>query len=190
VRVFAIAACLSLLAPCAFAAIWQDRVTPIDAAKLKRLDAAWNEALTEARREHRSELAALGALVRPDAALTNPTPPAGLYRCRTVKLGGNLPYVAYDWFRCRIERSPRGELTLAKISGSQRSFGVLYPDRAKRAVFLGAVSWGTDETAMAYGAKPDRSQAGVLERIGPKRWRLALPWPEYESRLDLIELRP
>jgi hypothetical protein len=67
---------------------------------------------------------------------------------------------------------------------------VLYPDRAKRAVFLGAVSWGTDETAMAYGAKPDRSQAGVLERIGPKRWRLALPWPEYESRLDLIELRP
>ncbi len=79
-------------------------------------------------------------------------------------------------------------MTLAKITGSQRPFGVLYPETSKHWVFLGAQSWGTDETALAYGARPDRDQVGVIERIGAKRWRLALPWPQYESRLDLIEL--
>lgn len=189
-RGLAIAVCLSVSSAPALAAGWQDRIAANDADKLRRLGAAWTAALGEARRTHRNELNALGALVRPAAALANPAPPPGLYRCRTVKLGGNLPFVAYGWFRCRIERSPQGELTLAKITGSQRSFGALYPDGARRLTFLGAVSWGTDETAMAYGAMPDRNQAGVLERIGARRWRLVLPWPEYESKLDLLELTP
>lgn len=188
-RVVAIAATLSLIAAQAVAAGWQDRITPHDAGKLRRLDAAWTSALADARPAHRAEL---DALVDPDAGLADPTPPPGVYRCRTVKLGdpggAGLAFVAYDWFRCRIERSPRGELTLAKISGSQRSFGVLYPDRARRLTFLGAVSLGADETAMGYGAMAERNQAGVVERIGPRRWRLVLPWPEYESKLDLIEL--
>lgn len=188
-RALAIAASLLFATP-ALAAGWQDHITPADTAKLRRLDAAWSEARAEAGRAHRAELNALGALVRPAAALTDPAPPAGLYRCRTIKLGGNLPFVAYAWFRCRVERSPRGEITLAKITGSQRSFGALYPDGGRRLVFLGAVSWGTDETAMAYGAMPDRNQAGIMERIGARRWRLVLPWPEYESKLDLIELAP
>lgn len=190
VRGLAVAVCLGLFATPALAAGWQDRLTAKDTDKLGRFDAAWREALSEARRDNSKDLTALGALVRPNAALANPTPPPGLYRCRTIKLGGNLPYVAYAWFRCRVERSPRGELTLAKITGSQRSFGNLYPDRPRRLGFLGAVSWGTDEAAKAYGEMPDRNQAGVFERIGPKRWRLVLPWPEYESKLDLIELAP
>ena len=36
----------------------------------------------------------------------------------------------------------------------------------------------------------DRDLIAVLERIGPQRWRLVLPWPQYESNLDLIELVP
>lgn len=192
IRISVIAVCLTLVGSFALAAGWQERVSPRDADKMRRLDSAWSAALADARVEHRGELAALGALVRPKAALADPIPAPGLYRCRTVKLGDpgglGLSFVAYDWFRCRIERSPRGELTLAKITGSQRSFGVLYPDGARRLVFVGAESWGSDETAIAYGAKPDRNRVGALERIGPQRWRLALPWPEYESKLDLIEL--
>ena len=30
----------------------------------------------------------------------------------------------------------------------------------------------------------------VLERIGERRWRLVIPWPQNESNLDLIELVP
>jgi hypothetical protein len=31
---------------------------------------------------------------------------------------------------------------------------------------------------------------GMMERIGPARWRLVLPRPAYQSILDLLELRP
>jgi hypothetical protein len=31
---------------------------------------------------------------------------------------------------------------------------------------------------------------GAVERIGPARWRIALPRPRFESTLDLIELVP
>ena len=34
----------------------------------------------------------------------------------------------------------------------------------------------------------ERAQA--LERIGERRWRLVIPWPQSESNLDLIELIP
>ena len=37
---------------------------------------------------------------------------------------------------------------------------------------------------------PKRDMAGVLERIGPFRWRLVIPWPQNSSKLDVFELRP
>jgi len=30
----------------------------------------------------------------------------------------------------------------------------------------------------------------VLERIEHRRWRLVIPWPQYESNLDLLDLVP
>jgi hypothetical protein len=32
--------------------------------------------------------------------------------------------------------------------------------------------------------------AGILERIGPFRWRLVIPWPQSTSKLDVFELTP
>jgi hypothetical protein len=29
---------------------------------------------------------------------------------------------------------------------------------------------------------------GVFERIGPQRWRLVIPFPKQESKLDILEL--
>ena len=29
---------------------------------------------------------------------------------------------------------------------------------------------------------------GYVERIGEERWRLVLPWPHFESKLDILEL--
>ena len=30
----------------------------------------------------------------------------------------------------------------------------------------------------------------VLERIGPFKWRLVIPWPQSTSKLDVFELTP
>ena len=50
-------------------------------------------------------------------------------------------------------------------------------------------AWGADEkTFPAYGDKAERDQVGVIERIGQNRWRLVLPWPKQEAKLELLEI--
>ena len=172
-------------------ALWRARAAPVDADRIGRLGHAWDAALKEAHAADPAAIRALGPLASRTAALAQPLPPVGNYRCRTLKLGGDLGlgYVPYAWFRCRIERSPKGEVTLSKYTGSQRFFGVLYPDTARRLVFLGAGYYGYEAAPIPYRAMPDRDQAGVLERVEAGRWRVALPWPRYESKLDLIEIK-
>jgi hypothetical protein len=174
---------------------WLSLALPADRERLLGADEAWLAGLREARRAgYGPQLAELGALADERAGLPGAAPPPGLYRCRTIKLGGGeprLPYVAYDWFRCRIERTASGELRLDKLTGSQRQQGRLIADTDRRMAFLGAVAWGSDETsAPAYGAQQERDQVGFLERIGERRWCLALPFPRQESTLDLIEFVP
>ncbi|MBO9709200.1 MAG: DUF4893 domain-containing protein [Caulobacter sp.] len=177
----------------AAAAHWRDDAKPGDQKRLSRLDEAWKAALAEARADgHGAELKALGAVADPRAGLARPQPTPGTYRCRTIKLGtqgDTLSYVAYGWFKCRVDLSPGGDLTLEKTTGSQRQFGNLYPDAARRLVFLGAVAWGDGEGRATYGRDPERDQAGVFERVGPNQYRLAMPWPQQESKLDILELR-
>lgn len=174
---------------------WRDDATREDARRIGRLDEAWSAALSEARRDgHGRALNALGALVRPGAGLARPQPTPGAYRCRTIKLGsqgsgGGLSYVAYGWFKCRVALTPGGDLLLEKTSGSQRQAGNLYPDAARRLVFLGAVAWGDGEGRAVYGRSAERDQAGVFERVGASQYRLVLPWPRQESKLDILELR-
>ena len=171
---------------------WRVSILPADEARLQELDAAWAEGLQEARAAgHAKDVAALGTLAHPRAALPRPHPTPGDYRCRTIKLGsqgeGGLPYVAYGWFRCRVELTPGGDLNLFKTTGSQRPVGTLLPYGERSLVFLGSLGLGTDR-APGYGASPETDLVGVLERVGPQRWRLALPRPYAESDIDLIEL--
>ena len=118
---------------------------------------------------------------------------AGDYRCRTTKLGtaspAMLPYVAYPWFACRIE-AQGDALRLVKLTGSQRQVGMLYPRDAERAVFLGTLQYGYEERALRYGRDGKRDVAGWVERIGERQWRLAMPWPAFESTIDVMELVP
>ena len=173
---------------------WRQTATEDDRARLRGWRDAWEEATGQARTAgHGAELTAEGALLEPDAALPNPTPPPGLYRCRTLKLGSpenaGLPYVAYPAFRCRISADALG-LRLVKESGSQRPVGRLFVDRDRRMIFLGTMQLGDERRSYRYGIDRDRDMAGILERIGPDRWRLAFPSPRFESRLDVIELVP
>lgn len=173
---------------------WRKVANDADRARLDRLDAAWREALRDARQAgFRAEIRGLGALAQPDAGQTGRLqPPPGEYSCRTIKLGriGEYGgYLSYPGFRCVVELTPGGDLILTKVTGSQRTRGLIYPDTDGRLVFLGAQAWGSGETGYPnYGQQPERDQIGVIERIGDNRWRLVLPWPKQESKLDILEL--
>jgi hypothetical protein len=97
--------------------------------------------------------------------------------------------VSYPPFTCRIGTG-QGVLSFTKLDGSQRPVGRLFSNDDRRMIFLGTMARGDERGALDYGADAERDMAGALERIGPRRWRLVLPWPRWESTLDVIELVP
>ena len=174
---------------------WRQVASTADASLLGRLDQAWRLGRAEAEEAgFASEVERLAALVDPNAALPGRLQPApGTYRCRTIKLGRRtegegLAYVAYPFFACSVELTPGGDLILTKTTGSQRTRGLLYPDSDRRLVYVGAQAWGDEADFPDYGRNRERDQVGVLERIGDQRWRLVLPWPKQEAKLELLEI--
>src|SRR5689334_13046158 len=131
----AIALGLGLIATPAFAG-WQDTASAFDANRLAKLSESKAKGLEEA--EHgasASDLAIIHGVL--DAPPAQGGALAGNWRCRTIKLGGMTPDVIYSWFRCRIT-DEGGTMHFAKISGSQRTSGTLYPDQSGAHVYLGA----------------------------------------------------
>jgi hypothetical protein len=173
---------------------WRGVVTTADRERLRKWRTAFVAALAKARAGgHGAEITRAGALLDPDAALGAPPIPNGRYKCRTIKLGakseGMLDYVAYPAFDCRI-RQEKELQGFAKLNGSQRHVGLIFPGDALRQVLLGTLVLGDETRAMQYGRDPDRDVAGYVERIGPNRWRLVLPYPHFESLTDVLELTP
>ena len=173
---------------------WRDVATERDRERLREWRSTWIEALREARAAgHSSEIAREGVLLHPDAALLRPAPPVGDYRCRVIKVGGQgdlLDYIAYPAFRCRIRPERGGRLSFVKLTGSQRPIGMIYPDATRRMVFLGTLQLGDERRSLRYGVDPERDMAGIVERIGERRWRLVFPRPTFESIVDVLELVP
>ena len=158
----------------------------------------WRDTFVEGLREakvagHEAEIVREGKLLEPDAALGGGPIPNGNYKCRTIKLGsraeGMLPYIAYPAFNCRV-RAEREVQGFAKLTGSQRQMGLIFPGDALRQVFLGTLLLGDETRSMQYGRDRERDVAGFVERIGPDRWRLIMPRPHFESDMDVLELRP
>jgi hypothetical protein len=173
---------------------WRQIATPDDRERLRDWRDAFVSALQSARAAgHAAEIAREGALLEPDAALGGGPIPNGDYRCRVIKLGarspGMLDYVGYPAFTCRL--GPEAGLqSFAKLTGSQRQVGLVFPGDTMRQVFLGTVVLGDERRAMQYGRDEERDVAGFVERIGPNRWRLLMPKPHFESQIDVLELVP
>ena len=172
---------------------WRMITTDQDRERLRNWRKAWVAALPEARKADAAAIAERGPLFEPDQALGRAMPPAGNYKCRTFKLGGQRDemrdFTVYPWFNCRIGRED--ELaTFAKLDGSQRPMGKIYAETDTRVIFLGALELGDETIPLDYGQDRKRDMAGYIERIGTARWRLVLPWPTFESQLDVIELVP
>lgn len=173
---------------------WRSIATDSDRHRLREWRTAWVRGLEAARESgHTAALAQQGSLLQPDAAIAWEDPPPGIYRCRTLKIGGQsnamLDYVAYPWFDCRI-RMENGFMSFTKLSGSQRPIGLLLPYVGQRMVFLGTLQLGDESRALQYGRDRERDMAGVIERIGEEKWRLVFPYPHFESTIDVLELVP
>ena len=173
---------------------WRQVATEADRTLLRDWRKAFSDALAAARKSgHAAEIAREGALLDPDAALGGGPIPSGQYACRVLKLGaksaGLLDYVSYPPFVCRVDQE-RDLQGFAKLTGSQRPVGLIFPGDVMRQVFLGTLVLGDEREARQYGQDETRDVAGYVERIGPNRWRLLLPRPAFESQLDVIELVP
>jgi hypothetical protein len=173
---------------------WRTLATEDDRHRLQRWRDAWVEALAKARTAGQSEgIAREGALLEPDAALAGARLAPGDYRCRTIKLGaqsaGHPDFAVYPPQLCRVRRQG-ARLHFSRLDGPQRPIGVLFPENDRRIVFLGTLQLGDEALALRYSRDTERDMAGVVERVGDNRWRLVLPYPHFESLLDVIELTP
>jgi hypothetical protein len=174
--------------------VWMHVATAADQDRLARLGLAWQEALAEAKRTNGAEIRREGKLLMPRAALPRPAPTPGSYNCRLIKLGRatakSKPYESFKPFFCYVEVD-EDLLSIVKQTGSQRPAGRLWEDDdPTRLIFLGSLALGDEQVPVAYSDDPKRDMAGVLERIGPFKWRLVIPWPQSTSKLDVFELTP
>ena len=171
--------------------LWQGIASAADQQRLANVSGAWAAGLADARKGgFATALRDDAELVKSNAALARPAPTPGSYRCRLVKLGGKPAFEKFKPFFCYVEVDGN-LLTIVKQTGSQRPAGRLWEDdNPTRLIFLGSLALGDEETPLAYGDNPKRDMAGILERTGPFRWRLVIPWPQSSSKLDVFELTP
>ena len=173
---------------------WMAVATAQDQDRIGRLGLAWQAALADARKSNAGEVSKEGKLLLPRSALARPAPTPGSYNCRMIALGKATPKgKAFESFRpffCYVQVEG-DQLTIVKQTGSQRPAGRLWEDDdPNRMIFLGSLTLGDQDQALAYGDDPKRNMAGVFERIGAFRWRLVIPWPQNDAKLDVFELTP
>ena len=176
--------------------VWMHIATPADQDRLARLGLAWQQALDDAKKTNAADIRREGKLLLPRSGLPRPAPTPGSYFCRLIKLGKatakSKPYESFKPFFCYVEvETDDNLLTIVKQTGSQRPAGRLWEDDdPTRLIFLGSLALGDEQQPVAYSDDPKRDMAGVLDRIGPFKWRLVIPWPQSTSKLDVFELTP
>jgi hypothetical protein len=174
---------------------WRSIATHKDIDRMRNWRSTWVDALAKARADgHGDAVAAEGALLEPDAGLDRPTPPAGDYACRVVRFGkgsGTLNgFTASPAAKCRINAVGNRALGFATLDGTQRPIGRIYLGPGAQLTFLGTLTVGDESRPFDYGLDNERNLIGLVERIGPDRWRLALPYPPFNGAFEVIELTP
>ncbi|HEY0012549.1 MAG TPA: DUF4893 domain-containing protein [Allosphingosinicella sp.] len=130
-------------------------------------------------------------LLDPELLLGAPTPAPGAYRCRLVRLPATaaarrergVPRPAFCFVGAERER-----LSLTLETPARRLGGYLWPSAdGRRMVFLGAGFAPPARSAPAYSEAAGTNTAGIFERIGDFRYRLAVRGPS-PGTVDLYEL--
>lgn len=175
--------------------VWQAVIKDDDRGRLARLADAWEQARADIDEAGSgATLAALGPAAQQEVAAPPRFPAAGVHECRSIWLGWRQgtprispPVQASAWAPCRLTADGI-VLRFETAPGPQQYMGTLYPD-VDRLIFLGTVRLAGEMGRLRYGEDQSRDQLGVLQAVGPDRWRIALPWPHWTARLMLIELR-
>ena len=173
---------------------WHNVITDPDHVRLRAWRQAFVDALAKARASGQgAQIDAEGPLLDPDIAMDDAMAPVGFYRCRVIKLGAKgarrPDFVAVAAHRCQVRPSD-GLFKLVVLDGVQRPSGRLYVDGPSRVVFLGTMILSDEMKPIGYGRDADRDMVGAMQHIGDKRWRLLLPYPAWESNMDVMELTP
>ena len=170
---------------------WRRVAVLPDRDRLRRLRIAWVEGIRLAYAKGAGPaVRAEGVLLDPDVALSGPIPPAGDYHCRVLKMGGVPGFVVLPPVSCRVTTATGGALAFSMLGKTQRTAGRIFADTDIRGVFLGALAMPEERRVLAYGRDTSRDMVGVVRRVGDKKWRIAFPYPRFESTLDVIELTP
>lgn len=184
-----------VVAPPPRAEAWKAIANAEDKYRLAHTVQAWSGGLADARTQgFGADIKKEGALLDPVAAQPKPAPTPGSYSCRKVQLGSTKAkepaFERFKPFFCYVQAE--GDLlVIVKQTGSQRPAGRLWEDdKDTRLIYLGSLALGDEEAPKAYGDDRTRDMAGVFERIGPFVWRLVIPWPRSNSKLDVFELTP
>ena len=178
-------------------ASWQEQITEVDRKRLAGLWGAWTRALNQAAAAgQKPALAALGDAAVAESARPGVLPGAGSYRCRSIRVGSNAvgartapTMVDSSGFAPCTIIAQRGLLWFEQTGTTQRVAGTLYADD-DRLVFLGSKALRGEMGVMPYGSDAARDQVGVLRPFGDRRWRLELPWPNWQANLEVIEILP
>lgn len=184
----------STVAAPAQATNWRAIITESDRVRLRDWRESFTASIAAARKAGNGlSIDREGVLLDPDAALGNAAPPAGNYQCRVIKLGTQgkslAAYTVFPNYRCIL--SAEGQMmSFAKLDGIQRPVGLIFADSPNRQIFLGTMMLGDETLALQYGRDKTRDMLGTVERIGTNRWRMLLPYPHFESLMDVIELIP
>ncbi|MFA6157446.1 DUF4893 domain-containing protein [Mesorhizobium sp.] len=165
----------------------QKLITPADKARLDKYGETRKAALAEAKAGNPADVRQLDALLAKPLVSFSEGDLTGNWRCRTIKAGGLSPLVIYGWFKCKVTDDGSG-WRLEKTSGSQRTKGRFFDDGDKRAIYLGS-GYVNADPAKPYGSGPQTDQVGYAFRNSAREWRIELPAPYYESKLDIMELK-
>lgn len=163
-----------------------DVLRPEDQSRIDALPATWRAALGKSVGRSRS---GEGVLLEPGAALDHPELSPGSYNCRLVRIGqraGARRVRSFPSHFCYIG-GEGGSLNFTKQTGSDLPAGQLYKAE-KRYTFVGALQRKPGDNSLAYGKDRARDIAGIVERVGPFRWRMVVPMTAQD--LDIIELTP
>jgi hypothetical protein len=171
---------------------WREVASPAGEDAIEGLETTWAQALEEARQRFRRRVTAEGALLEAGGGLPRAAPAPGPYRCRVVRIGagrsGAPAYAAGRQGFCFVGVQDDQLSLTSEVSGARIGGHLWETEQSARLVFLGAAIPGGARLAPAYGANAEGDVAGIVERLGQFRYRLAIATPGAAQKLAIFEL--
>ncbi|WP_342076395.1 DUF4893 domain-containing protein [Yoonia sp. SS1-5] len=163
-----------------------------DQGRLADFDGAFGAAMQEALAG--GDINDLDRVLIAMAGIPGDYDPAGTWKCRTIKMGGLTPLVAYAPFDCRVTKTDGDSWRIEKLTGSQRLVGRL--DQTDAGLIYTGVGFVDGGPAMAYEQLPPGNepvepgqtipQVGYFVQTADDNARLMLPRPIFESTFDIL----